>query len=145
MKLPRFTLQTLFIAVTLIAAFLGWRLWELRDRQQLICDQCVAYTVSNLHFLEMDDKRFEVLDKSLSNSLNPNPANRCTFLLPSGKFRDGIAADSFEQQLLADWSTASAGAVSPNETAIRRPFGPSSPTTRRSARQILSALTAIRV
>ena len=27
MKLRRFTLQTLFIAVTLIAAFLGWRLW----------------------------------------------------------------------------------------------------------------------
>ena len=144
MKLPRFTLQTLFIAVTLIAAFFGWRLWELRDRQRMICDQTVAYTVSSLHWQAMDQKNYQLLDSSLSNSLNPNPAYRCVFLLPSGKFRDGTAADNYELQLLGDWSTAS----------TREQFRPMKPpsailsaatstTTRRSARLTEVVLIAI--
>jgi hypothetical protein len=129
---PRFSLRTLFIVVTVIALFLWWQLYVRRDRQQLICDQFVATSLTGIHSKAMAQRNsdsvpgamnFDSLIATMTNSFNPKTPCHGSFLLPNGKFRDGTLADDYEKQILADWSKVpTAGAIPPNENRIRNPY-----------------------
>jgi hypothetical protein len=101
---PRFSVRTLLIVVTLICTWLGWDVYSRRAHNRQFCDQELDRVLVATHWKATEDtKETKQLAEYWSDELSSRSNCKTAFLMPDGKFTDGAAADSYEQDLLKTW------------------------------------------
>jgi hypothetical protein len=101
---PRFSVRTLLIFVTLICIGLGWGMHSRRAHYRQVCVQQLDRVLLTAHWkATQDTENAKELTELLAGDLGSNLNCATIFLRPDGKFTDGTAADSYEQDLLKSW------------------------------------------
>jgi hypothetical protein len=119
-RFTRFGTRTLFLVMTLLCIWLAWRQhWDTRQTMILVCSQQADSALLSSHMQILADlgSASRIADAMLANFDSQSGFN-VSFIPPAGSSRNGVQADTFEQRLLSDWSSASGTDTLP-ETAQR--------------------------